>query len=237
MTVASIGKPLCLRILFHKINGVLSKIWDYINDFFSYFQPEFIIGYGGLFLLLTVVFIENGLFFGFFLPGDSLMFTAGLLCATEVLPHPLWLVLLSVFITAVAGSLVGYYFGMKTGPTLHSRRDTFFFRKSHLKAAEDYYERYGLRTLIIGRFLPVIRTFAPIVAGLIHMDFWRFMSGNIAGAAAWVGSLITLGYYLGIIWPDAEHYLGYIILGLVILTALPVVKTILSAKKKQIKKT
>jgi membrane-associated protein len=200
-------------------------------------NPNSLSGMEGFSYCLPLSLLKTACFLVFSCQADSLMFTAGLLCATEVLPHPLWLVLLSVFITAVAGSLVGYYFGMKTGPTLHSRRDTFFFRKSHLKAAEDYYERYGLRTLIIGRFLPVIRTFAPIVAGLIHMDFWRFMSGNIAGAAAWVGSLITLGYYLGIIWPDAEHYLGYIILGLVILTALPVVKTILSAKKKQIKKT
>jgi membrane-associated protein len=210
---------------------------DFLNtakEFLGYFQPEFIIGYGGLFLLLTVVFIENGLFFGFFLPGDSLMFTAGLLCATKVLPHPIWLVLVSVFITAIVGSVVGYYFGIKAGPGLYAKKDTFFFRKNHLKTAAAFFEKYGLRTLIIGRFLPVIRTFAPIVAGLIGMDFWRFMAGNIAGSAAWVGSLVTLGYYLGIIWPSAEEYLGYIILALVLITALPVVKTMLGAKRKKI---
>lgn len=217
-------------------NIVLSQIWDFVSDFFAYFQPEYIISYGGLFLLLAVVFIENGLFFGFFLPGDSLMFTAGLLCATKVLPHPIWLVLLSVFVTAVAGSLVGYYFGLKAGPGLYSKRDTFFFKKSHLRAAQEFYEKYGLRTLIIGRFLPVIRTFAPIVAGLIRMNLWRFMLGNVAGAAAWVGSLVSIGYYLGVVWPQSEEYLGYIILALILITAIPVVKTIFSAKKKRIPK-
>ncbi|MBX7202511.1 MAG: DedA family protein [Bacteroidia bacterium] len=207
-------------------------MWHYITEFFSYFQPEFIISYGGLLLLLIVVFVENGLFFGFFLPGDSLMFTAGLLCATKVLPHTLGMVLGSVFLTAIAGSMVGYYFGFRAGPGLYSRKDSFFFRKSHLKAAEDFYERYGLRTLIIGRFLPVIRTFAPIVAGLIKMKFWRFMFGNILGAGAWVGSLVTLGYYFGIVWPDSEKYLGYIILILILITALPVIKTLAGVNKK-----
>jgi membrane-associated protein len=116
----------------------LNNIWESITEFFSYFQPEYIISYGGLFLLLTIVFIENGLFFGFFLPGDSLMFTAGLLCATKVLPHPIWLVLVSVFITAVAGSLVGYYFGMKAGPGLYNRRDTFFFEKTISKLQKNF---------------------------------------------------------------------------------------------------
>lgn len=209
----------------------MNEIWESVKEFFSYFQPEYIIEYGGLLLLLTVVFIENGLFFGFFLPGDSLMFASGLLCATGVLPHSIGTVLSSIFITAVAGNIVGYIFGRRAGRSLYNRKDTFFFRKSHLKVAEEFYTKYGVRTLIIGRFLPVIRTFAPIVAGMINMDYRKFMFGNIAGAATWVGSLVSLGYFLGRIWPDTEKYLGYIILGLILITAIPVLRTVLKARK------
>jgi membrane-associated protein len=211
----------------------LNEIWEAIKEFFIFFQPENIIRYGGLILLLSVVFIENGLFFGFFLPGDSLMFTAGLLCATGVLDHPFVVVISSVFITAVLGNIFGYYFGAKAGRSLYTRKDTFFFRKSHIQTAEQFYNQYGIRTLIIGRFLPVVRTFAPIVAGIIKMPFGTFMMANVAGAAAWVGSLVTIGYYLGKVWPDAEKYLGWIILALILITAIPVVRTYISAKKRR----
>ena len=211
----------------------MNEIWETVKEFFVFFQPENIIRYGGLIFLLTIVFIENGLFFGFFLPGDSLMFTAGLLCATGVLDHPFFLVLFSIFITAVLGNIFGYYFGSKAGRSLYTRKDTFFFRKSHIQTAEQFYNQYGVRTLIIGRFLPVVRTFAPIVAGIIKMPFGTFMLANIAGAAAWVGSLVTIGYYLGKVWPEAENYLGWIILALILITSIPVIRTYLSAKKKR----
>lgn len=211
----------------------MNEIWETIKEFFVFFQPENIIRYGGLIFLLTVVFIENGLFFGFFLPGDSLMFTAGLLCATGVLDHSFALVISSIFITAVLGNIFGYYFGARAGRSLYTRKDTFFFRKSHIQTAEQFYNQYGMRTLIIGRFLPVVRTFAPIVAGIIKMPLGTFMLANVAGAAAWVGSLVTIGYYLGKVWPDAEKYLGWIILALILITAIPVIRTYLSAKKKR----
>lgn len=211
----------------------MNEIWEAIKEFFVFFQPENIIRYGGLIFLLSVVFIENGLFFGFFLPGDSLMFTAGLLCATGVLDHPFALVITSIFITAVLGNIVGYFFGARAGRSLYTRKDTFFFRKSHIQTAEQFYNQYGMRTLIIGRFLPVVRTFAPIVAGIIKMPFGTFMLANIAGAAAWVGSLVTIGYYLGKVWPDAEKYLGWIILLLILITAIPVIRTYLNARRKR----
>lgn len=210
----------------------MSEVWETIKEVFVFFQPENIIRYGGLIFLLSVVFIENGLFFGFFLPGDSLMFTAGLLCAKGILNHPFGLVITSIFITAVLGNIFGYYFGAKAGRSLYTRKDTFFFRKSHIQTAEQYYDKYGTRTLIIGRFLPVVRTFAPIVAGIIKMPFSNFMVANVVGAAAWVGSLVTAGYYLGILWPESENYLGYIILGLVVITAIPVLQTYLKSRKK-----
>ena len=212
---------------------MLNEIWETVKEFFVFFQPENIIRYGGLIFLLAIVFIENGLFFGFFLPGDSLMFTAGLLCATGVLNHPFALVIISIFITAVLGNIFGYYFGSRAGRSLYSRKDTFFFRKSHIQTAEQFYNQYGIRTLIIGRFLPVVRTFAPIGAGIIKMPISTFMVANIAGAAAWVGSLVTIGYYLGKVWPEAENYLGWIILTLILITSIPVIRTYLSAKKKR----
>lgn len=208
-------------------------MWQSISDFFAFFQPENIISNGGLILLLVIVFIENGLFFGFFLPGDSLMFTAGLLCATGVLPQSFPLVITSIFVTAVVGNLVGYVFGARTGTALYQKKESFFFRKSHIRTAEEFYKTHGGRTLIIGRFLPVVRTFAPIVAGIIKMPFGTFMFANIVGAAAWVGSLVTLGYILGDQWPDAEKYLGYIILGLILITAIPVIRTFLRTRKKK----
>ncbi len=210
----------------------MTEIWNSIQEFFALFQPRSIIEYGGLLLLLTVVFIENGLFFGFFLPGDSLMFAAGLLCATGVLPHPIEVVLISIFLMAVLGNMFGYYFGKRAGKSLYSRSDSFFFRKNHLHIANLFYQKHGMRTLVIGRFLPVIRTFAPIVAGLIKMNFGKFMIANILGAAAWVGSLVTLGYFLGRVWPDAEKNLGYIIVALILITAIPVVKTYLANRQK-----
>lgn len=210
----------------------MSELWESIQSFFAFFQPMHIIQYGGLILLLTVVFIENGLFFGFFLPGDSLMFAAGLLCATGVLDYPFAVVITSIFITAVLGNMFGYYFGARAGSSLYSRRDTFFFRTSHLRIAEEFYKEHGLKTLVIGRFLPVVRTFAPIVAGLIKMPFGIFMLANIAGAAAWVGSLVSIGYFLGQVWPDAEKNLGFIILGLILITAIPVIRTFIKAKRR-----
>jgi membrane-associated protein len=139
-------------------------------------------------------------------------------------------VLGGIFFSATLGSSFGYFFGQRAGRSLYNRKDTFFFRKNHIAIAEQYYQHYGIRTLIIGRFLPVVRTFAPIVAGIVKMPFGTFMLANIAGAAAWVGSLVSLGYFLGTIWPEAEHYLGYIILGLIILTAIPVLRAYLKAK-------
>lgn len=214
---------------FYYFAGFMEQFWDFFSQLTN---PRTIIEYGGLILLCTVVFIENGLFFGFFFPGDSLLFTAGLLTATNVLAQPLAVVLIAVFLSAVLGNFVGYYFGFKTGNALFNRKDSFFFRKSHLKAAADYYEKHGARTLIVGRFLPVIRTFAPIVAGMIRMPMATFTLANVAGAGLWVFSLITVGYYVGTKVPNAEQYLGYIVIGLIIITGIPVATALMKNRKK-----
>jgi membrane-associated protein len=197
-------------------------------------NPESIIQYGGLWLLLFVVFAETGLFIGFFLPGDSLIFISGLLCATK--PHLLntsiFLLISLLISSAVLGNIVGYWFGKKTGENLFQKKDTFLFRKKHLETTKLFYNKHGGKALILGRFLPIIRTFAPILAGVIQVDFKRFMFYNIVGAFLWITSLSSLAFFLGKEFPQIENYIGYIVIGLITITTIPVFITYLKNRKK-----
>jgi membrane-associated protein len=197
-------------------------------------DPESIIKYGGLALLLFVIFAETGLFIGFFLPGDNLVFIAGLLCATkpELIGASFPFVISGMMIAAIIGNMFGYWFGKKTGETLYNRKNSFFFRQSHVATTKSYYEKHGGKTLILGRFLPVIRTFAPILAGVIKIDFKKFMLYNLIGAVAWIGSIGSIAFYLGKEFPQIENYLGYIFISLIILTALPIFTAFLRNRKK-----
>lgn len=190
-------------------------------------DPQSIIHYGGLWLLLFVVFAETGLLVGFFLPGDSLIFISGLICATK--PHllntPFPLLLLLLMLAAIIGNMFGYWFGLKAGEALYKREDSVLFKKKHLITTRAFYEKHGGKTLILGRFLPIIRTFAPILAGVIKIDFKLFMVYNIIGAMAWIGSLASIAFYLGLRFPQIENYLGYIVIGLIVITAIPVFVT------------
>ncbi|MBP7809225.1 MAG: VTT domain-containing protein [Bacteroidia bacterium] len=196
-------------------------------------DPESIIKYGGLALLLFVIFAETGLFVGFFLPGDNLVFIAGLLCAMkpELMNVSLPVLLISMMLAAIIGNMFGFWFGKKAGEKLYSRKDSFFFRKRHLEMTKAYYEKHGGKTLIIGRFIPIIRTFAPILAGVIKIEFKKFMLYNVIGAVAWIGSIGTIAFYLGKKFPEIESYLGYVFGALIILTALPIITTFLKTKK------
>lgn len=198
-------------------------------------SPESIIQYGGILLLLIVIFTENGLFFGFFLPGDSLVFTAGLMVSTNVLNYHIYTIAIGIGISALAGNIVGYYFGKTAGNALYTRKNSFFFRKNHLEMAQSYYDKYGGRTLVISKFLPVIRTFAPIFAGLTHMKFGAFILYNMVGILGWVGVFLFSGYFLGKWVPNAEKYLGFIVIGLVVLTAIPVLTTVYKNMKQKSK--
>ncbi len=203
-------------------------------DFFKQLtDPESIIKYGGLALLLFVIFAETGLFVGFFLPGDNLVFIAGLLCATKPellnVSYPILLILMTS--AAIVGNMFGFWFGKKAGLALYSRKDSFFFRKSHLETTKAFYEKHGGKTLILGRFIPIIRTFAPILAGVIKIDLKTFMLYNVIGAVAWIGSIGTIAFYLGKEFPQVENYLGYIFITLIILTALPILITMLKNSK------
>ncbi len=197
-------------------------------------DPQSIIHYGGLWLLLFVVFAETGLLVGFFLPGDSLIFISGLLCATkpDLLNISLIELLILLMLAAIIGNVFGYWFGKKVGKNLYTRKDSFLFKKQHLITTKAFYDTHGGKALILGRFLPIIRTFAPILAGVIKIDFKTFMLYNLIGAIAWIGSIASIAYFLGKQYPWIENYIGYIVIGLIVITAIPVLITYLRNRKK-----
>jgi membrane-associated protein len=197
-------------------------------------DPQSIIHYGGLWLLLFVVFAETGLLVGFFLPGDSLIFISGLLCATkpQLLDVPFLALLILLMLSAILGNIFGYWFGKKAGEKLYNREDSFLFRKQHLITTKAFYDKHGGKALVLGRFLPIIRTFAPILAGVIKVEFKNFMYYNIIGAVAWIGSIASIAYFLGKQFPIIENYIGYIVIGLIVITTIPVLITYLKSKKK-----
>lgn len=205
----------------------MADTWDFIKTLLN---PETIITYGGLLLVCIVVFVENGVFFGFFLAGDNLILLTGMVTATGLIDQPIVVVEIALILSAILGYWFGYWFGKRAGTALYKRPDTFFFRKSHIQSAEDFYKRYGGSTLIIGRFLWIIRTFAPIVAGTINMPFKTFMLYNVIGSILWIVSFCTVGYIFG---KQFEQYMGYIIIGLIIVTAIPIARTIIKARIKK----
>jgi membrane-associated protein len=196
-------------------------------------DPEKLIIAGGVLVILLVVFIENGVFFGFFLPGDTLLFTAGLLCSTrpDILKVSIYVLIITICVSAILGSLFGYFFGKKMGDSLFRKKDTLLFKKKYIIAAEVFFAKYGGMALIMGRFLPIIRTFAPIFAGIVKFDFKKFLAFNITGGILWVFSLLLAGYFLGKVFPDAKSNLEYIIIGIIIVTWIPVVRTYLKERK------
>ena len=201
---------------------------------------EWIIQNGGIYILLLIIFAETGLFVGFFLPGDSLLFAAGIVLgelAEEFFIPSIPVVLLSVIIASVIGNIVGYWFGRKTGPLLYERKETWLFRRKHLLRATDFYHEYGKATIFLAKFLPIIRTFAPIVAGVVKMERPTFIVFNILGSIAWVCSMMLGGYFLEE-WVKAQFgfslldYIEIITLAIILVTTLPVLWKLFFAKKK-----
>ncbi len=194
-------------------------------------DPEMLIHTGGLLLVLFVIFAENGIFFAFFLPGDTLLFTAGLLNATGKFQIPIFFLVFSICIAAILGSLLGYIIGLNAGKSFNNRPESIFFKKSYITTAEAFFKKYGGRALIIGRFLPIIRTFAPIFAGIVKVKFGEYMFYNVLGGILWVVLMTLLGYYIGTWVPNAKAYLEYIIIGIVIITWIPVVGTYIKEQR------
>ena len=199
---------------------------------------EWIILNGGLYFLLFVVFAETGLLLGFFLPGDSLLFAAGIYIedlAREFFGFHFVFIIILVTIASVLGNLVGYWFGYKSGPLLFERKETWLFKKKHLIRAKQFYDRYGKSTIFLAKFLPIIRTFAPIVAGIVKMDKPTFIFYNIAGSICWVSSMMLGGYFLqdwvlrefGL---NLKDHIELITIAIVLVTTLPVLYKLFIAK-------
>jgi membrane-associated protein len=199
-------------------------------------QPQYYIENGGLWLLLFVVFAETGLFFGFFLPGDSLLFVAGIysapLAAQIFASDNEWLNLFIIFsfisVAGILGNYVGYQIGNKVGPAMYDWKENIFFKKKYLVQAQDFYEKHGGRAIVIARFIPIVRTFAPIVAGIVKMDKAKFTYFNVVGCLAWVASMLCAGhflqaYVLNQFQFDLKKHLEIIVLVIVFVTTAPVI--------------
>jgi membrane-associated protein len=197
------------------------EIWDSLRHAID---PEKLLKEGGLYVLLFVIFAETGLFFGFFLPGDYLLFLAGMFVATGKLDTNIYLLLIGLIIAAILGNFTGYWFGRKTGPVLYQREDSFLFKKRYIIAAKAYYRKQGAFALIMGRFIPIVRTFAPIIAGIVQLNFKKFALYTIIGAILWISSLTLLGFFLGRRFEkEINDYLLYIIMGFIVITTFPLV--------------
>ena len=223
-------------------------IYSFLLDAFHWsqlLQPQFYIEHGGLWLILFVVFAETGLFAGFFLPGDSLLFVAGIYStnlANEVFPTgnemiDLLVLLILISTAGILGNSLGYWFGNKVGPTMYHWKENLLFKRHYLEQAHDFYEKHGGGAIIAARFIPIIRTFAPIVAGIVQMNKSRFFVYNVIGSVSWVFSMLVGGHYLQK-WIlsqfgfDLKLHLEIIVLGIVLITTAPVIFKLIFNKKK-----
>ena len=220
-------------------------------DWKQIFNPEFYIlleiaGYKiGLFVVLFIVFAETGLLAGFFLPGDSLLFLAGIYSQTLMIQFStgsdfLNVTLLSTLIAlmAIVGNMTGYWFGSKSGNYLYSRKDNIFFKQKYLHQSKDFFDKYGSKAIVFARFLPILRTFAPIIAGLVSMDKKRFMFFNILGSLLWAFTMVFAGHYLYKLFLeefkiDLKHYIEFIVIAIVLFTTFPIAVKLLKKDKVQ----
>ncbi|MBD1432924.1 MULTISPECIES: DedA family protein [Sphingobacterium] len=204
-------------------------------------DPEYLLSHGGFYIVVLIVFAETGLFFGFFLPGDYLLFLAGLFCALGKIDVDIVTMYFGILGAGILGNFTGYWFGYRTGPVLFKRKDSLLFKRKYVIMAEEFYQKYGGTALIIGRFVPIVRTFAPIFAGVVKLNFRKFIFYNVAGALLWVSLLTLTGYFLGVKFPAIINYVEYIIVGLIVIAFLPIViallKRWLKNRKKETNKT
>src|SRR3989344_5349047 len=193
---------------------------ELISEFFAKLNKlDELIQWGGYAVLAIIVFAETGLLIGFFLPGDSLLVTAGLFAGKGDLNIVFLFILLSGM--AIVGDAVGYWIGRATGPRIFNREKSVLFAKDHLIAAKRFYEKYGGKAIILARFMPIVRTFAPVVAGVGEMPYGRFAAYNVIGGVVWVGSMLSIGFFLGRSIPDIEEKMHVVILAIIFLSILP----------------
>jgi membrane-associated protein len=193
----------------------LKLLFDTVRD------PIALINYGGLIGLMLIVFAETGLLVGFFLPGDSLLVTAGLLVATGKLHINIILLIVLLIIAAIVGDAVGYWIGRRAGVALFQRQDSRFFKRKHLLQTHEFYERHGGKTIVMARFVPIVRTFAPVVAGVADMHYRHFAAFNIFGGIGWVLSMVLIGYFLGTVIPGLDKHIELLALVIIAISLLP----------------
>lgn len=205
--------------MFESIRHLLHSVYDVRG----------IVQWGGTSLVCIIVFVETGLFVGFFLPGDSLLVTAGIFAGAGHLP--IVSLLLFVTVCAIAGDQLGYWIGRTAGQALYRRKDSLFFRRSHLQRAHNFYEKYGGKTVILARFVPIVRTFCPPVAGAANMPYSRYLIYDILGGFIWAGSMILGGYFLGRSVPNIDKRIHWVILIVIFLSLLPGIISVLRARR------
>ncbi|MGW6917377.1 DedA family protein [Kitasatospora sp. NPDC054939] len=197
----------------------------------SWLDPNYLISTFGLIGILAIVFAESGLLIGFFLPGDSLLFTTGLLVAGNTYLHqPLWVVCALIVAAAVAGDQVGYLFGRKVGPSLFKRPDSKLFKQENVEKAAAFFDRHGPKAIVLARFVPIVRTFTPIVAGVSRMNYRTFIVFNIIGGVLWGAGVTVLGYFLGQI-DFVKENIEPILIGIVLVSVIPVAVEVIRARR------
>lgn len=210
---------------------------EFLDFLRNLIDPAWIAAHGGIYIVMFIIFAETGLFVGFFLPGDSLLFVTGMIISgsrtpfdSNLLNLPYWILL--IIICGVLGNFVGYWFGKKSGPLLFEKKDTLLFKQKHLHQAKEFYEKRGGVAIVLARFLPIVRTFAPIIAGIVKMDYKKFAVYNIIGSVAWVTSMVLLGFALGEnVW--VKDNLEKIIILIIFVTTAPVLYKMFFGKKKE----
>jgi membrane-associated protein len=195
---------------------------DILYKILSIFDAASLIRYGGLLLIFLMVYGSTGLFFCFFIPTGAFLFTAGIFAATGGLHYDVLTICILLIIASVLGNLTGYWFGWKTGPLLYRRPDSKFYKKHHLTTAESFYKKYGWLALTLGLFLPIIRTFAPVVAGMVRLNFRRFIFLVFTGSVFWIASFVLAGYFVGS-RPLLKPWVNYIVIGFILAVSIPLV--------------
>jgi membrane-associated protein len=193
-----------------------------LQSLLNIFDPESLIDHGGLLIVFLLVYANTGLFFCFFIPAGAILFTAGIYTTTGGLQYDIFTVCSLLILASILGNLTGYLFGWKTGPLLYSRKDSMFFKKQHLKTAETFYNKYGWLALTVGLYLPIVRTFASIVAGMVRLTFHRFILLTITGSVVWILSFVLAGYFIGS-RPFLKPWLTYIVIGFILVVTTPII--------------
>lgn len=193
-------------------------------------------GFWVVIIACGIIFAETGLLVGFFLPGDSLLFTAGLLVSTGAMPVNIWVLIAMLVVSGFVGNQLGYYIGYKAGPAIFNKPDSRLFKKQHVDSAHAFFERHGGKALILARFVPIVRTFVPVIVGVAKMDMRKFLLFNAIGAIAWAGGVTYLGYVLGNNFPWVQNNLDIIFLAIVAVSVIPIGIEFLKAISKRRKK-